>query len=184
MAWAALNARFDAHTQEARRACHKELFTLTHVAGGDPVDFFSKRCKLKLRLETLGEKVSDEVYLDIILSGLTSAPKFHFIRETHYRNESTSVDCLQDTANRFFVDQQSRKAAGPAVWGRGAAMAASSIDQCHRCKEFGHFPARLSEICAAVPTDEREEARQEARKWGKWTVQVVLLSPHEDAQRC
>ena len=74
-----------------------------------------------------------------MLSGLTSAPEFHFIREMHYRNEFTSVDCLQDTANRFFVDQQSRKAAGPAVSGRGAAMAASSSDQCHRCKEFGHF---------------------------------------------
>ena len=136
LAWAALNARFDAHTQGARRACHIELFALTHVASGDPVDFFSKGCELKLRLETLGEKVSDEVYLDIMLSGLTSAPEFHFIREMHCRNELTSVDHLQDTANRFFVDQQSRKAAGPAVSGRGAAMAASSRDQGYRCKEF------------------------------------------------
>ena len=131
LTWAALNARFDAHTQKARRACHKELFALTHVAGGDPVDYSSKGCELKLRLETLGEKVSDEVYLDIMLSGLTSAPEFHFIREMHYRNEFTSVDCLQNTANRFFVDQQSRKAAGPAVSGRS--------DQCHRRKEFEHF---------------------------------------------
>ena len=57
----------------------------------------------------------------------------------HYRNKFASVDCLQDTANRFFVDQKSRKAAGPAVSGREAAMAASSSDQCHCCKEFGHF---------------------------------------------
>ena len=56
----------------------------------------------------------------------------------HYRNEFISVACLQDTANRFFVDQQSRRAARPAVSGRGAAMAASSGDQCHRCKEFGN----------------------------------------------
>ena len=72
--WAALNARFDAHTQDARHACHKEFFALTHVAGGDPVDFFSKGCEVKLRLETLGKKVSDDVYLNIMLSGLTSAP--------------------------------------------------------------------------------------------------------------
>ena len=39
-----------------------------------------------------------------MLSDLTSAQEFHFIREMHYRNEFTSVDCLQDTANRFFVD--------------------------------------------------------------------------------
>ena len=37
------------------------------------------------------------------------------------------------------MDQQLRKAAAPAVFGRGAATAASSSDQCHRCKEFGHF---------------------------------------------
>ena len=74
-----------------------------------------------------------------MLSGLTSAPEFRLIREMHYRNEFASVDCLQNTANRFFVDQQWRKTTGPAVSGRGAAMAASSSDQCHRCKEFGHF---------------------------------------------
>ena len=74
-----------------------------------------------------------------MLPGLTSAPEFHFIREMHYRNEFESVDCIQDTVNRFFVDQQSRKAAGPAVSSRGAAMAESSSDQCHCCKEFGHF---------------------------------------------
>ena len=138
-AWAALSARFDGRTQEARRACHRELFGLKHVAGDDPIDFFSKACELKLRLATLGETVSDDVYLDITLSGLTSAPEFHFIREMHYRTEFTSVDDLQDTATRFFVDQQSRKAAGPAVSGRGAAMAASSSDQCRRCKGYGHF---------------------------------------------
>ena len=93
-AWAALSARFDGRTQEARRACHRELFGLKHVAGGDPIDFFSKACELKLRLATLGETVSDDVYLDITLSGLTSAPEFHFIREMHYRTEFTSVDDL------------------------------------------------------------------------------------------
>eukprot|EP00903_Cladosiphon_okamuranus_P019283 g17724.t1 len=138
-AWEALNARFDGCTQEARRACHRELFNLKHVAGGDPIDFFSKACELKLRLATLGEPVSDNVYLDITLSGLTSAPEFHFIREMHYREEFTSVEDVQDTATRFFVDQQSRKTAGPAVSGRGAAMAASRSDQCNRCKGYGHF---------------------------------------------
>ena len=46
---------------------------------------------------------------------------------------------LQETANRFYVDQQSQNASGPVVSGRGAAMAASSTDQCHRCKAYGHF---------------------------------------------
>ncbi|CAB1113015.1 unnamed protein product [Ectocarpus sp. CCAP 1310/34] len=161
-AWAALNARFDACTQEARRACHRDLFGLKHVAGGDPIDFFSKACELRLRLETLGETVSDDVYLDITLSGLTSVPEFHFIREMHYRNEFTSVDDLQDTATRFFVDQQSRKAAGPAVSGRGAAMAASSSDQCHRCKEFGHFQRDCPK--SAPPSRARKGKKPKPRK--------------------
>ena len=37
----------------------------------------------------------------------------------HYREEFTSVDRLQETANRFYVDQQSRNASGPVVSGRG-----------------------------------------------------------------
>ena len=57
----------------------------------------------------------------------------------HYCEEFTSVDRLQETANRFYVDQQSRTASVPVVSGRPAAMAASSSDQCHRCKAYGHF---------------------------------------------
>ena len=75
-----------------------------------------------------------------MLNGLTAAPEFRFIREMHYRDEFTSVDHLQQTANRYYIDQRSRNASGPVVSGRGAAMAvASSTDQCHQCKEYGHF---------------------------------------------
>ena len=138
-AWKALNKCFDAHTQEALCACHRERFGLRHVAGGNPIDFFTKGMGLKIHLQGLGEVASKEVYLDIMLSGLTNAPEFEFIHEMHYRGEFTSVDRLQETANLFYVDQQSRNASGPVVSGRGAAMAASSFDQCHRCKAYGHF---------------------------------------------
>ena len=63
-AWNALNERFDAQNQEARRACHNEPFNLRHKAGGDPIDFFTKGWDLKLRLVVLGEEVSHEVYQD------------------------------------------------------------------------------------------------------------------------
>ena len=46
----ALNDRFHAHTQEARRACHRELFGLRRLAGGDPIGFFTKGTDLKFRL--------------------------------------------------------------------------------------------------------------------------------------
>ena len=39
--WNALNERFDALNQEARRACHNEQFNLKHKAVGDPIDFFA-----------------------------------------------------------------------------------------------------------------------------------------------
>ena len=72
-------------------------------------------------------------------SGLTKGPEFRLIREMNYREIFTSVDRLQETANRFYVDQQPRNALEAVVSGRGAAMAASSSDQCYRCKAYGHF---------------------------------------------
>ena len=137
--WKALNERFDAHTQEDRRACHRELFGLRHLAGGDPIVFFTKGMDLKIRLRGLGEEVSKKVYIEVMLSGLAKVPEFNIIREMHYRTEFTLVDRLQETANRFYVDRQSRNASGPVVSGQGAAMVASSSDQCHRCKAYGRF---------------------------------------------
>ena len=54
---------------------------------------------LKIRLQGLREEVLKEVYLDIMLSGMAKAPEFKFIREMHYREEFTSVDRFQETAN-------------------------------------------------------------------------------------
>ena len=88
----------------------------------------------------LGEEVFDEVHRDIMLNGLTAAPEFRFIREMHYRDEVTSVDHLQETAKRYYIDQRSLNASGPVVSGRVAEMAvASSTDQYHQCKEYEHF---------------------------------------------
>ncbi|CAB1113505.1 unnamed protein product [Ectocarpus sp. CCAP 1310/34] len=110
--------------------------------GGDPINFFTTGWDLKLRLKVLGEEVSDPVYLDIMLSGLTKAPEFKFIREMHYRDNFTSVDSIQATADRFFVDQQSRNASGPMVSGRGAAMAVASDTD-------GHFQRNCTAKVAA-----------------------------------
>ena len=52
-AWKALNERLEAHTQEGRRACHRELFGLRHLAGGNPIEFFTKGMDLKIRLPGL-----------------------------------------------------------------------------------------------------------------------------------
>ena len=147
-AWNALNEHFDAHNEEARRACHNELFNLRHKADGDPVDVFTNRLDLKLRFEVLGEEVSNEVYQDIMVNALTAAPELRFIQQKHYHDEFTSVDHLQLTANSYYIDQRSRSAWGPVVSGRGAAVAvASSTDQSHQCTEFGDFSATTPNGC-------------------------------------
>ena len=65
----------------------------------------------------------------------------------HYRDEFTSVDNLQQTTNRYYIDQRSRNASGPMVSGRGAAMVvASSTDQFHQCKEYGRVKLSLIHI--------------------------------------
>ena len=120
-----------------------------------------------------------------MLSGLMSAPEFHFPRKMHYRNEFTSVDCLQDTANCFFVDQQSRKAAGPAVSGRGAAMAASSSDQFHLYKEFGHFQRDCPRSAQPSRPTKREKLSKNRESGGsgrfKW-CSFHRTKTHSDAE--
>ena len=181
---AALNARFDAHTQEARRACHKELFALTHVTGGDPVDFFSKGCELKLRLENSGGEsirqslpgyhaLGPDVCPGIPLYPADALPKRIYI------GRLSSGHC-QPLLCRPAV-AQGGGARGLELRSRDGRVQQRPVPP---LQGVWTLPPRLSEVCAVVPTDEREEARQEARKWGEWAVQVVLLSPHEDAQRC
>ena len=46
---------------------------------------------VKIRLQDLGEEVEKEVYVDIMLSGLTKAQELKFIRERYYREKFTSV---------------------------------------------------------------------------------------------
>ena len=48
----------------------------------------------------LGEEVSDDAYLDVMITGLTKAPELKFVREMHYQEEFASVDRLQQTENR------------------------------------------------------------------------------------
>ena len=99
-AWKALNERFDAHIQEARCACQREFFGLRYLAGGDLIDFFTKIMDLKIHLQSLGGEVSERVYLDIMLSGLTKAPEF-----------SSSVRCTTERNSRPLTVSRRRLAA-------------------------------------------------------------------------
>ena len=74
-----------------------------------------------------------------MLSGLTKASELKLIREMHYREEFTSVNRIQETTNHFYVDQPPPNGSGLVVSSQGAAVAASSSVQCHRCQVYGNF---------------------------------------------
>ena len=112
-----------------------------------------------IRLQSLEEVIVKEVYLDIMLSPLTKAPEFKFICEMHYREEFTSVYRLQETVNRFYVDQQSLNTSEPVLSGKATAMAASSSDQRHRCKAYRH----CWRDCPPTVLDNRQKPRN--KKW-------------------
>ena len=61
-AWAALSARFDGNTEEARRACREKLFSTVTKSREDPSDFFlSKMDDLRARLQDMGRVFPDEI---------------------------------------------------------------------------------------------------------------------------
>ena len=128
----------------------------------------------------------NEVYLDIMLLGLTKAPEFKFTREMHYREEFTSVDLLQETANHFYVNQQSRTASGPVVSGRGGTMAACSSDHCYRCKVYPYFQRDCPKLVQKSRSSRRKKKveKQARRWWGECSAEILLLLQHQYSKRC
>ena len=115
-AWKALNERFDAHTQKARRACHRELFWPSAPGGRGYCRSLPERNGSQDSPPGPGGGGLQEGLPRHHALGPDEGPRFTFIPEMHYRDEFTSFDCLQETANRLYVDQQSHNASGP--WSR------------------------------------------------------------------
>ena len=76
MEWRPGRPSTSAPTLTPKKLVSQRSFGLRHLAGGDPIDLFTKGMDLKISLQGLGEEVSKEVYLDIMLSGLTKAADF------------------------------------------------------------------------------------------------------------
>ena len=133
---------------------------------------------IKIRLKGPGEEVSKKVYPDIMLSGLTKDPEFMFIRDVYYSEEFTSVDRLQETADRFYVNQESRNASGPVVSGQGGAMVASSSDQCHRFKAYGHFRRDCLQQVQKIRPKPVKKKRKNKHGGGWGSVQLKWCSYH------
>ena len=66
----ALREKYNSHTKEARRTCHKKLVTMRMDPDQDPDDFFFILDECRQQLEDMGESVHDERYEDVILQAL------------------------------------------------------------------------------------------------------------------
>ncbi|CAN0067049.1 unnamed protein product, partial [Sphacelaria rigidula] len=76
--WKALVEKFDGNTKAARRAIHAQLVSRTMQPGEDPENFFQDMDKIHPRMESLGDKMHDDRYEDIILKAVTL--EYDFVR--------------------------------------------------------------------------------------------------------
>ena len=115
-AWKALNERLDAHTQEARRACHRELFWPSVPGGRGYYRSLPERNGSQDSPPGLGGGGLQEGLPRHHALGPDEGPRFTFIREMHYRDEIHVLRLSPGDSQRFYVDQHSRNASGP--WSR------------------------------------------------------------------
>ena len=146
-AWAALSARYDGNTKEARRSCRENLLHASMKSGRDPTDFIAEVDDLRVRLEDLGEQVSDDLIEDVILRSL---PKEHdLLRQQSHSDRAFDLQKIKSTAVNMFIDEFSRNTSSdPTVAGRRVAMAVASRRQ-------------------SLQTWQREEALEEEQRGGK-----------------
>lgn len=161
-AWAALSARFDANTKEARRACREQLLTTVMRPGADPADFFSRMDETRLRLKDMGEIFPDESYEDLLLRALPK--EYDFVRQTSHRDRSFGLAEIRTTVTNMYIDELSRKSSTPSVSGRGVAMPAGSAGvQCHACHEYGHYRNK----CPQRPQQQKQQQSSNGAKGKK-----------------
>ena len=177
-----LNARFDAHTQKARRACNKELFVLTHVAGGDPVYLLLQGMRAQAPpRDSEGESIRRSLPGYHAL-GPDVCPGIPLYPGGALRKQINISRLSSGHGHPLFCGPAVAQGGGTHDLGQGSRNDRVQQRPAPPLQGVRILPATLSEVCAAVPINEKEEARQEARRWGTWAVQVVLIFPHDDAQ--
>ena len=108
--------------------------------GQNPDNSFIKKRLFCIRIEKMGEKVSDRWFKDICVTGFTD--EYKDVKMMMYRDLSFDIDQRQTTMRHMFLDQQSRNGTKGPIAGRGTAMTTkASTDHdvyCFKCKERGH----------------------------------------------
>ena len=143
-----LCGNYDKVTDEVIRATMQELVNTPMEPGQNPDDYFNKKRLLRIRIEKMGEKVSDRWFKDICVTGFTD--EYKDVKMMMYRDSSFDIDQMQTTMRHMFLDQQSRNGTKGRVAGRGTAMTTkTSTDHdvyCFKCKERGHTKMNCPEF--------------------------------------
>ena len=167
-AWAALSARYDGNTKEARRSCRENLLHASMKSGRDPTDFIAEVDDLRVRLEDMGEQVSDDLIEDVILRGLPK--EYDLLRQQSHSDRAFDLQKIKSTAVNMFIDEFSRnKSSDPTVAGRGVAMTVARNDDNRSKRGKGKKPwkknsggVRSSKWCSVHKSTNRSDA--ECRK--------------------
>ena len=91
---------YDKVTDEVIRATMKELVNTPMELGQNPDDYFNKKRLLRIRIEKMGEKVSDRWFKNICVTGFTD--EYKNVKMTMYRDSSFDIDQMQTTMRHMF----------------------------------------------------------------------------------
>ena len=98
-----LCSNYDKVADEAIRAIMEELVNTPMEPGQNPDDYFNKKRFLRIRIERMGEKVSDRWFKDICVTGFTD--EYKDVKMMMYRDSSFDIDQMQTTTRHMFLDQ-------------------------------------------------------------------------------
>ena len=135
-----LCSNYDKVADEVIHATMEELVNTPMEPGQSPDDYFNKKRLLCIRIEKMGEKVSDRWFKDICVTGFTD--EYKNVKMMMYRDSSFDIDQMRTIMRHMFLDQQSRnEMKGPIAERRTAMTTKTSTDHnvyCFKCKERGH----------------------------------------------
>ena len=75
-------------------------------SGWDPTDFIAAVDDLRVRLEHMGEQVSDDLIEDVIIRGLPK--EYHLLRQQKHSDRAFDIEKIKSTAVNMFIKEFSR----------------------------------------------------------------------------